>query len=186
MTKKITFSILVVLLIAIIVVGSTYAYFSSVVASNNINVTAGSEKYEIIYHGGTEIDTNIKMLSSHVGADSTIVEIGLASDVNIAVTATLFINVTSISQELATDGFKWEIYRISGNDEILENSGNFNGASDNSEVPILTKAITSTMTSYKVYFWLDGSKMGDEITGKTFRGYIGAKSDVLTGIVDNS
>ena len=185
MKKKIIYSVLVILLLVIIVVGSTYALFSSAATSNNSNVTSSSEKYEIIYYGGTAIDGDIKMLSSHVGADSTTVQIGLASGVNVAVNATLFINVVSISPEIATTGFKWEVYRVNGANETLENSGNFNGATANAEIPILTKPLSTTLTSYKVYFWLDGSTVGNEIEGTNFNGYIGAKSDILTGIVDN-
>lgn len=186
MKKKLIFSIIVVLIIVIVIVGATYSYFISTASSNNSNVTANSEKYEIVYHGGTEINSDIKMLSSHEGADSTTVEIGLASGVNVAVSATLFIKVTQISSALAVEGFKWEIYRVNGANEILENSGNFSGAAVNSEVPILTTPLTTTLTSYKVYLWLDGSNVGNEIMGTTFKGYIGAKSDILTGIVNNS
>ena len=186
MNKKIVYSVGVVLLIVVAIVGSTYAYFSSVATSTNSNVSANAEKYEIIYRGGTDINTVLKMLPSHTGADNTTVEIGIASGVNVAVTATLFITVESISQSIATDGFKWEVYRISGNDEILENSGNFQGATNNSEVTILTKPLSTTMTSYKVYFWLDGSKVGNEAQNTSFSGYIGARSDIITGIVDNT
>ena len=186
MNKKIIYSILVVLLVIVVVAGGTYAYFSSAATSNNSNVAANPEKYEIIYNGGTAINADLKMLSSHVGADNTTVQIGVASGVNVEITATLFITVEQISSELATTGFKWEIYRINGNSEVLENSGTFNGKTNGSEVTLLTKQLTTTLTSYKVYFWLDGSSMGNEIAGKTFRGYIGARTDVLTGIVDNS
>ncbi len=186
MKKKIIYSVLAVLLIIFVVSGATYAYFSSVATSNNSNVSATSEKYEIIYHGGTEINGNIKMLADHVGADNTTVEIGLASGVNVDVTATLFINITEISQSLAVPGFKWAVYRISGNNEILENSGNFSGATVNSEVPVLTKKITTTMTSYKIYFWLDGNSVSDVSSEARFRGHVAARSDILTGIVDNS
>ena len=181
MNKKIAYSVGLVLLIVIAIVGSTYAYFTSIATSTNSNVVATAEKYEIVYHGGTAINADLKTLASHVGADNTTVEIGLASGVNDSVNATLF-----ISPEIATDGFKWEVYRISGNTEILEGSGNFQGATNNSEVTLITKPLTTTMTSYKVYFWLDGDKTGNEIIGKTFSGYIGARSDILTGIVDNS
>ena len=81
---------------------------------------------------------------------------------------------------------KWEIYRLDGNNEVLERSGNFQGATSNSEVALITKPLSTTMTSYKIYFWLDVSKVGNEAIGKTFSGYIGARSDVITGIVDNT
>ena len=186
MNKKVLFSILLVLLIVFVVVGSTYAYFTSVAVSNNGNVVTDSEKYEIIYNGGTEIDCDIKMLSSHVGADNTTVSIGLASGVSATVSATLFVNIEQISSELATSAFKWEIYRVSGNSETLVNSGNFNGKVAGNEVSLLTTTLSTTLTYYKVYFWLDGASAGNDVMGKTFTGYIGARTEILTGIVDNT
>ena len=175
---------MIVLLLIIITFGSTYAYFSSRLSTNN-SVGGASEKYEIIYNGGEEINGNIKMLSSHVGADNTTVSIAKGQDVNVDINATLYINITQISPELAVSGFKWEIYRVNGNNEILENSGNFAGKAATDEIAILTKALTTTLTSYKVYFWLDGASVGNEISGKTFKCYIDARTDNLTGIVSN-
>lgn len=186
MKNKVTISIIIVLLMIIVVVGSTYAFFSSVASSNNSNVSASAEKYEIVYTGGTEIDGDIKMLSSHVGADNTTVQIGLASGVNVTVNATLYIKVTTISPALAVAGFKWEVYEVNGGTETLKNSGTFQGASANSEINILTMPLSTTIKSYKVYFWADGNSVSNEISGTNFNGYIGAKSDVITGIVDNS
>ena len=186
MKNKVTISIIIVVLLIIVVVGSTYAFFSSVATSNNSNVTSSAEKYEIVYQGGTQIDGDIKMLSNHNGADSTTVQIGLANGVNVTVNATLYIKVTEISEELDVSGFKWEVYSVNGDVETLKNSGTFQGAGNGSEINILTMPLTTTLTSYKVYFWADGNSIGNEISGTSFKGYIGAKSDIITGIVDNS
>ena len=186
MRKEITIAISVVVLIIAIIAGTTYSFFSSVATSNNSNVTATAEKYEIIYTGGTAIDGDVKMLSSHVGADSTTVSIGLANGVNVSVNATLFISITEISSELAVSGFKWEVYRLNGANETLVNSGTFQGATNGGEINILTTSLSTTQTSYKIYFWADGNAIGNEISGSNFSGYIGARTDAITGIVDNS
>ena len=187
MKKEYRYSIIVVLLLLVItIIGTTFAYFSAIATSNNSIVGASSQKYEIIYRGGTEINGNIKMLSNHENADNTTVEIGLAQGVTTSINATLFITVENISEALATNAFKWEVYQIDGQNEILKNSGNFLNAKVGDEISILTIPLSTTITSYKVYFWADGSSSGNEINGSTFKGYIGAKTDVLTGIVDNS
>ena len=160
--------------------------FSAVATSNNNVVSADSKKYEIVYRGGTAINANIKILGSHEGADNTTVEIGLAQGVNVSVNATLFITVENISTELAQEFFKWEIYQVDGQNEVLKNSGNFLNASANDEIAILTMPLSTTITSYKIYFWIDGNNSGNEVTGTSFSGYIGARTDILTGIVNNS
>ena len=187
MKKDFSHSIIVVLLLLVITIaGSTYAYFSAVATSNNSIVNANSEKYEIVYHGGTEINGHIRVLGSHENADNTTVEIGLAQGVTASINATLFITVENISPALSTESFKWEVYQVNGQEEVLKNSGNFLNAEADDEISILTIPLSTTLTSYKVYFWVDGSSTGNEINGSTFNGYIGAKTNILTGIVDNS
>ena len=192
MKKDFSHSIIVVLLLLVITIaGSTYAYFSAVATSNNSIVNANSEKYEIVYHGGTEINGHIRVLGSHENADNTTVEIGLAQGVTASINATLFITVENISPALSTESFKWEVYRIDGTNEIYVNSDSFNGKKTGDKIPIvtdypLTNTENETLTKFKVYLWIDGNNSDNNIEGGTFEGYIGARTDVLTGIVKTS
>ena len=54
MKKQFIYTICTVLLLAIAVVGSTYAFFSATTGENS-NVTTEAKNFEVIYTGGTEI-----------------------------------------------------------------------------------------------------------------------------------
>lgn len=186
MTKKNVLTILgILLLIIITIIGATYAYYSIVVSGNN-NVQANSKKYEIIYRGGTHLTGDMQAVSQKEDGKITTVEIGLASGSAIA-NATLYINIINISSNLAIAGFKWEVYRINGANEVYVNSGNFSGKATSDEIPIVTNyQLSETMTQFKIYLWIDGNNSGNGIDGGTFEGYIGARTDALTGIVKSS
>ena len=191
MKKEVMYSIIITLLLTIItIIGSTYAYYSLVATGTNRNVSSTSEKYEIVYTGGTHINSStceMKIVGSKEQGCHTDIEIGVATDVSITVNANLFINVTSISDELKVAGLKWEVYRVSGNTETRVSNGNFANIPNNNQVIILTnEPLSTTLKKFRVYIWLDGNLTDDSVAGKSFEGYIGANTEQLTGIVNNN
>lgn len=190
MTKKYVLTISSILLLIIItVIGITYAYYSIVVNGNN-NVQGNSKKYDILYSGGTHITGDLQAVTSKEEGKSTTVQIGLASG-SAQANATLYIDIINITNNLAISGFKWEVYRIDGTNEIYVNSDSFNGKKTGDKIPIvtdypLTNTENETLTKFKVYLWIDGNNSDNNIEGGTFEGYIGARTDVLTGIVKTS
>ncbi len=191
MKKEVNYSIIVTALVVIFAtIGSTYAYYSLVASGNNKNVVSSSEKYEIIYRGGTNIDsTNCEMrvVSSKEGGCSTTVEFGLGSGVNVAVNGNLFINLDSISDALKIAGFKWEVYQVSGQTETFVSQGNFQNIPVSNQIQIVTnRPLSTTVAKYKIYFWIDGNLTDNNVANATFSGYIGASTETLTGIINNS
>ena len=183
--KKIFIIISILLLIIATIVGATYAYFSTIISGTN-NVQADSKKYEIIYRGGDHITGQMPITSSKEDGKVTTVEIGLAKD-SAAANANIYIQIESISKNLAISGFNWEVYRINGSNEIYMNSGNFAGKKSTDQVFIINDyELSETITKFKIYLWIDGNNSDSNITGGSFDGYIGANTNILTGIVKNS
>ena len=191
MKKEVMYSILITLLLAIItIIGSTYAYYSLTATGTNRNVTSTSEKYEVVYNGGTNINSStceMKIVGSKEQGCHTDVQIGVATGVSVTINANLFINVTSISDELKVAGLKWEVYRLNGNTETYVSSGNFANIPANNQVTILTnEPLSTTLKTFRVYVWFDGNLTDNNVAGQSFEGYIGAHTEQLTGIVNNS
>ncbi len=191
MKKTILYPILITIFLVIIaVIGSTYAYYSLVTYGNNRTVSANSEKYEVVYTGGTHINgetCEMNIVASKEEGCHTDVNIGISNGVNVTVNANLFINVESISNELKTAGFKWEVYRVAGQTETLVSSGNFASIPNNNQITILTnEPLSTSLKTFRIYFWIDGNLTDNSVAGKSFDGYIGANTEVLTGIVNNN
>lgn len=185
MTKKTTYFLTIsgiLLLIIITTVGATYAYYSMAVSGNN-NVQANSEKYEIIYQGGEHITGEIPVTANKDGGKNTMVQIGLGQG-SAAASANIYIKIESITNNLAIAGFKWEVYRINGANEIYVNSGDFSGYKTGDQIPIVNNyQLSETITKFKIYIWIDGNNSDSSINGGSFDGYVGANTDILTGIV---
>ena len=191
MKREVTFSIFITIFLAIVaIVGSTYAYYSLVASGNNRIVNANSEIYEIIYHGGDDIGPDscpMGVVASKDDGCNTTVEIGLAQGMTVAANANIYIDVISISDNLKIAGFKWETYKLNGQTETLVSSGNFtNIPNDNKILAAANQPLSTTLAQYKIYFWLDGELVDNDILGASFSGAISASTDVLTGIVNNS
>lgn len=191
MKKEVTYSIFISLLvIAVSIIGSTYAYYSLTATGTNRAVSTSSKKYEIVYRGGTDIDSSncqMNIVASKEGGCNTIVEFGLGSDVDMAINGNLFINIDSISDELKIEGFKWEVYQLNGTTETKVSSGNFKTIPANNQIQILTnQPLSTTIAKYKIYLWIDGNLTGNDVVNTSFRGYIGANTEAITGIVKNS
>ena len=191
MRKEVTFSILVVVIVSIIaVIGSTYAYYSLVATGTNRTVTANAEKYDVIYTGGTHINSQtcaMNVVANKEAGCHTDVQIGVSSGVTVTINADLFINIDTISAGLKTAGFKWEVYRVNGTTETLVSNGNFSSIPANNQITILSnEPLSTTIKTFRIYLWIDGNMTDNSVAGTSFDGYIGANTEQLTGIVNNN
>ena len=181
MKKPTIIMIISVLLLTIVVIGSTYAFFSASIDSNNM--TANASKFEVIYTGNARFDKQISLSTSKVEESSTSVNIRLGEG-SVAVNAILYIMIENISEKLAVDGFNWEVYGYKNNKQEYYNSGTFEGknSTTNNTINIVENYLLSEdNTEIKVYLWLDGNKVGNEVMNTSFKGYIGAKTENFSG-----
>lgn len=175
--KKTILYIVIVLLLTIITVGSTYAYFY---ATSKSNVSTNSHNFEVIYNGGTAIDKPLNLVKTKEEGVNTTVNIGVDTD-SVLVKANLYINIEEITEAIATEAFIWEVYKVSETGESRVNWGTFDEKQNDDKVYIVTNYQLSTeITSFKVYIWLNGYIAGNEAVGAKFKGYIGAETENFT------
>ena len=189
MKKTLLYS-LGLLLIAILTIGATYAYFINTVSSSQ-NAEANAKKFEVLYTGGSALTTNLQPRESRDETYKTSVNIKMAEG-SINAIANIYINIEEMSDVLASDALVWEIVVKKGtnNINITPSKGNFSSCMTNSinecnngrKIYILNEyEVTTENTEVTVYLWVDGSKVGNEIVGATFTGYIGAETRNVTG-----
>lgn len=179
--KKITLYIIATILLAIITVSGTYAYF--VVTTNSEignSIIGNSSKINVIYSGDADITGVLELVNSKEEGRQATVKIQLSND-SVDAEANIYIQVNQIGQNLASEALNWELYRTYNGTESFVAKGTFDGVSAGNKLYIDRNYRLSTdETSYTVYIWLDGNKVGNEALGETFKGYIGAEAEHIT------
>jgi len=177
--KKIILYILVILLIVILTVAGTYAYFVTTINSAN-SLIGSSSKLEVLYTGDTAITGVLNLVSSKEEGKQATVKIQLSND-SVDAKADIFIQVNQIGTDIASDALNWELYRTYQGSESFVAKGTFDGVSSGDKIYIDRDYRLSTdETSYTVYIWLDGNKIGNEALGESLEGYIGAEAEHIT------
>ena len=160
MNKKLLYSILTVLLIAIVSVSVTYAWLSW---SSSVNIGGTSECFDVNYVKGQDIGSdsnpaNFSLASTYTEGLSSVIKVNLKDTCTISNgTGTLYLNTdTTTSSILLTSGvLKYQV--LEGTNEvangIVSSTGNlpiYNNIEINNEVKQLT-----------VYIWIDVSLVND-------------------------
>ena len=175
MNKKLLYSILTVLLIAIVSVGITYAWLSW---SSSVNIGGTSECFDVNYVKGQDIgsDSNqakFNLASSYKEGLSSVLKVNLKDTCTITNgTGTLYLNTdTTTSSILLTSGvLKYQV--LDGTNEVANGTITKTGSLAIYE----DIAITSTVKELTVYVWLDGSLVNDsnsnDILSSIYKGNI--------------
>lgn len=187
MKRQLIYTICAFLLLAIAVVGSTYAFFTATTGENS-NVTAEASKFEVIYSGGTEINGPIDLSTDRTGGVNTTVHIKVGQGSAHAL-AYLYFNIEQMTDNLSVSNVKWEVSGLKGGKEVYTNSGTFLGYNDtsNNKIPIVENyRLTEEQTDFTLYIWIDGPNTGNEILGASLSGYISANTERFTGQLNGS
>ena len=161
MNKKLLYSILTVLLIAIVSVGITYAWLSW---SSSVNIGGTSECFDVNYVKGQDIGSdsnpaNFSLASTYTEGLSSVIKVNLKDTCTISNgTGTLYLNTDSTTSNilLTSNVLKYQV--LEGTNEvasgIVSSTGNlpiYNNIEINNEVKQLT-----------VYIWIDGSLVNND------------------------
>ena len=178
MKKELMYTITGVLLLAIVVTGSTYAFFGTLVNSHN-NLNANASSLNIVYSGSGTFSETITMGADRTEGSSTTVNMYTTSN-SVHPLINMYLNINTLTANLAVDGFIWEVCAERSGETPVCNSGNFQGynSTNNNEVLILSNyRLTNVNTAFTVYLWIDGSKITGDLTDAQFSGYIDARSE---------
>ena len=193
--------ILIVLGVSLfILIGSGITYAALTWSSGNINIGLTSGCFEINYTpGGAINNANVEVMNESTlinGSKFTITEgialtyanIGIKSTCTVKGYGSLYLNVTSLSSAFTTGESKGSLkYAILKNDSsstTLTVAGLKGQSFDivktgtitsTGIVNILNKQLSNTLQyKYLIVFYIDGSKIGNDVVGASFHGNISA------------
>lgn len=194
MRKTLTY-IGILLLVTIITVSGTYAFFTATITTED-PMAVETHQLEVIYRGDTEINGSLNLVKDKSGGHRREVSIGLSGN-SVGASANIYINIDQITSTIATEALNWEIYKIENGEEVEEGAkrGTFIDCGQPGESKTTCSAgkriymisdleLSTTPQTFAIYIWLNGYKVGNEAIGATLRGYIGAETENITGILE--
>jgi hypothetical protein len=128
--KKTSIYIIVLLLVAFLTTGGTYAFFTGVIQRNNA-VNMASHQLKVKYSGNVDIGGEIELVKTKEEGFRRELNIGLDQN-SVPAAANFFINVDNITEGYQNKALKWEIYELLNGKENYINSGNFQNVRSNS------------------------------------------------------
>lgn len=177
MSKKLInyiITIIIVITLILITFSITYSWFLVSHETSDVDSAAKGGKLEIIYQNGQDITGKLKASTDSSGGLSTTATIRKSST-SVDALATITLHVTSISEELATTAFKWEVYENSGTTPVA--TGNFDDVVADTPIDIISNyPLTTTDTTFTIKLWIDGNLNNNSLMDKSFSGYIDASA----------
>lgn len=158
---KIVGMIIGILAFVALIAGLTYAWYTWQ-STNNTNVSFTVGGVDITFDAGSDITSSkLKPVSSkEVGVSK-----GYAIEKTITASSTmtsylnLYLTLDTLPDELKEESFIWEMYK--GNE--LVSQGNFKNYNQGDKITVASnQKITSTITTYKLYIWIDGNQSNPE------------------------
>ena len=170
-SNKITPKLAVVsVLIATVLTGISVAFGYFIWNSmQNTNISFTVSGVVVQLNDGADITgANLVPVKSYTsnGAVKKNIGIKLKEDLTDTVTVTMKLNINEISQYLAVSDFKWTLVK----DGTVVSQNTFNGKSNSDVIELVTlssdntdsnKKLTTTLSSYILYLWIDGNNEND-------------------------
>ena len=175
--KSIIFSVVAVLLIVVVVIGATVAYFSAqaqtdvqTVTTANLSLEFDDDSATILGSDITPISTS-EVLTKAPHKNFTIKKGATSSDIY----ATIKLTDITIPEALAEYDFKWALYQ--NTNKIA--TGDFGGKTSEDIILATNQLINSTTgVSYDLYIWINETGLNQNtMQGQTFTAKITASGD---------
>ena len=180
--KKMFIYIAITAIIVVITISGTYAFFVATTNTGN-EIASEAAKLEVIYTGGTAIQGGLNLVRTKEEGFNTTVNIRLTED-SIDAIAKLYIKINEIGENIANDALNWEVYK--DNSTTAYATGTFENYKSGDKIYIVNNYdLSTTNTSFKIYVWLNGEKVGNEVLGETLDAYIGAETENITTQLNN-
>jgi len=175
--KSIIFSVVAVLLLVVVVIGATVAYFSAqaqtdvqTVTTANLSLEFDDDSATILGSDITPISTS-EVLTKAPHKNFTIKKGATSSDIY----ATIKLTDITIPEALAEYDFKWALYQ----DTNKIATGDFGGKTNEDIILATNQLINSTTgVSYDLYIWINETGLNQNtMQGQTFTAKITASGD---------
>ena len=166
-------------MIFIVLLGSTYSFFQA--SANSSQFGASSNILALDFVGDTDINQILSLGTSRSDGVVRAVKAKLA-DNSMDALLSLYVKFDKFPSEFATEGFKYEVFV--GNETTARSSGNFVGAKEGEMFKILSDIrLTHSYQDIKIYLWLDGNLVGNELMNKTLSGSIITSTGNISGVI---
>lgn len=179
--KNIIKMVVGVLILILLVVGVTYAYFAW--KSNNTNITGTSGCFDIVYDKGQDIgsvDSPYGLKSTCTYSEGASASVTMNIDSSCTTTGVASINLITNNFTLydSTDAFsrgenvlKYQVVKVNGaNEEEIEGCSGY--ITNSSTKSLCEVDLSYTATTYKVYLYLDCNTVTTSYIGASYSGYI--------------
>ncbi len=176
-------SIIIISLIVIFSLSTTYAFLNISSPTGNAEGQAGC--FEVAYVKGADINSSLESSETNPQNTSTELKLSKSEECQIYTEADIYIhtNDTTTAPITSTQALK---YKIEGTNLLKDGKtvnsleGVINTLGDQK---IATVKLTTTPTNYKIYIWVDSTISQGNYNDKTYSGYIYASS-TQTSTVD--
>ena len=177
---------ILIVLISLVGLASTYAWFTWKSSSNtNVTLSIGNLA-DVTFTSGPDINiSNLAPVYNYTDGVSTTFVMKNNSTTN-NLNYEIKLDVTSISNELKSESFKYTLLK----DNKVVQTGNLKNAVNGKTLILNTGLLAKGSTSnYKLYFWIDGNiENGSSMMNKSLVGKIdvGEKTTYINNLYNNS
>ena len=177
---------ILIVLISLVGLASTYAWFTWKSSSNtNVTLSIGNLA-DVTFTSGPDINiSNLAPVYNYTDGISTTFVMKNNSTTN-NLNYEIKLDVTSISNELKSESFKYTLLK----DNKVVQTGNLKNAVNGKTLILNTGLLAKGSTSnYKLYFWIDGNiENGSSMMNKSLVGKIdvGEKTTYINNLYNNS
>ena len=177
---------ILIVLISLVGLASTYAWFTWKSSSNtNVTLSIGNLA-DVTFTSGPDINiSNLAPVYNYTDGVSTTFVMKNNSTTN-NLNYEIKLDVTSISNELKNESFKYTLLK----DNKVVQTGNFKNAVNGKTLILNTGLLAKGSTSnYKLYFWIDGNiENSSSMMNKSLVGMIdvGEKTTYINNLYNNS
>ena len=177
---------ILIVLISLVGLASTYAWFTWKSSSNtNVTLSIGNLA-DVTFTSGPDINiSNLAPVYNYTDGVSTTFVMKNNSTTN-NLNYEIKLDVTSISNELKSESFKYTLLK----DNKVVQTGNLKNAVNGKTLILNTGLLAKGSTSnYKLYFWIDGNiENGSSMMNKSLVGEIdvGEKTTYINNLYNNS
>jgi len=169
-----------VIAICLITFGSTYAFFTLVVSSDNDDVVANSGKLDISYiKEGDLTDQVLYGTSDYRNGLNTSVKIKTNAG-SLAATVGIYLKIKEIGQDLISSSLRWAVYKNGASIPIKY--GDFSTIPADKIIQIVDDFdVRDEYDEFRVYVWLDGETSTNDMQNESFSATIYASANYISG-----
>ena len=195
MKKMTLYLIIVLVLVGMLSVGGTYAYFRAVTNSAVNADNAEAYEFEVIYSGGEAIQGDLNMSVDKTGGESRVVTIRMGEGSALP-KASLYMDISDIATNTLMDSspwqkaLKWEVIGTKNGSTVYTDSGDFRECSingntlctNNQKLYIVKNyQLDYVDTEFTIWFWVDAEIADNGIIVAYIKGNIAATTEQYTG-----